>query len=143
MQERMADWSSKFGETLGLKILEVTGDTDFEEQTSIDALMDAADIICTTPEKFGITLLQLVLYIPSSKKSSTCIRHKLEDGFMSWMASPLQNSSSFVLSLFTVFIPDNLLKSKLHADSMTRRGHRRFFSEVRKHEQIQFKASWA
>ena len=45
----MADWRCKFEGTLGLKVLEVTGDTEVSETADLDA----ADIICTTPEKFG------------------------------------------------------------------------------------------
>ena len=48
-QERMVDWSAKFQKALGLKLLEVTGDTDLDELASLDVV----DILCTTPEKFG------------------------------------------------------------------------------------------
>ncbi|KAG7669274.1 putative DExH-box ATP-dependent RNA helicase DExH17 [Nannochloris sp. 'desiccata'] len=48
VQEKAAEWTQKFGRTLGLSIKEVTGDTDQEDLASIDS----ADIICTTPEKF-------------------------------------------------------------------------------------------
>ena len=56
-QERMADWTGKFHSTLGLNLLEVTGDTDAEEWAS----MDRTDIICTTPEKFGQTFSRNLL----------------------------------------------------------------------------------
>ena len=49
VQERVADWRCKFEGSLGLKVLEVTGDTEVSETADLDA----ADIICTTPEKFG------------------------------------------------------------------------------------------
>lgn len=45
----MVDWTSKFQQSLGLKLLEVTGDTDTDELASLDSV----DILCTTPEKFG------------------------------------------------------------------------------------------
>lgn len=44
------DWQLKFQTHLGLSIIELTGDTDIgDEQLNLDP----ADIICTTPEKFG------------------------------------------------------------------------------------------
>ena len=75
MQEKVTEWTAKFGRTLGLSIKEVTGkkespfppsrevfhcwrqnslfyfsagDTDQEDLATIDT----ADIVCTTPEKF-------------------------------------------------------------------------------------------
>lgn len=48
-QERVTDWSKKFGSILGVSIIEVSGDTEVDDAT----LLDVADVICTTPEKFG------------------------------------------------------------------------------------------
>ena len=45
----MTDWSAKFGGALDLSVMEVTGDTEISDP----AQLDAVDIICTTPEKFG------------------------------------------------------------------------------------------
>ena len=50
MQERVEDWKKRFGSSLGLSCRELTGDTD--AMTDAEHLA-AADIICTTPEKFG------------------------------------------------------------------------------------------
>jgi ATP-dependent DNA helicase HFM1/MER3 len=47
-QERVYDWAKRFG-SLGLVCRELTGDTDAADLTHITS----ADIICTTPEKFG------------------------------------------------------------------------------------------
>eukprot|EP00877_Chromochloris_zofingiensis_P003071 jgi/Chrzof1/12765/Cz07g06210.t1 len=46
VQERVADWGNRFG-LLGLLCMELSGDADAER-----ADLEAADIICTTPEKF-------------------------------------------------------------------------------------------
>ncbi|GAX85570.1 hypothetical protein CEUSTIGMA_g12985.t1 [Chlamydomonas eustigma] len=46
-QEKLQDWSSRFGIFLGLNCVELTGDTEPDP-----AQMESADIICTTPEKF-------------------------------------------------------------------------------------------
>lgn len=48
MQERLADWSSRFGAQLGLNCVEMTGDN---ANVSWSELAEA-DIILTTPEKF-------------------------------------------------------------------------------------------
>lgn len=40
--------STRFGASLGINCVELTGDTDLEP-----AEIEAADVICTTPEKFG------------------------------------------------------------------------------------------
>ena len=50
-RERLADWQKKFGSTLGLSVLELSGDV-----TPDLLLLKRADIIITTPEKWdGIT----------------------------------------------------------------------------------------
>lgn len=49
VQERVRDWSARMGSALGLSVREYTGDN--EEMVCSD--LDSADIICTTPEKFG------------------------------------------------------------------------------------------
>jgi len=47
----LADWQKKFGSTLGLSVLELSGDV-----TPDLLLLKKADIIITTPEKWdGIT----------------------------------------------------------------------------------------
>ncbi len=45
-QERTRDWDKRFGGALGLACRELTGDSEDI------ANLDAADIICITPEKF-------------------------------------------------------------------------------------------
>ena len=50
-RERLADWRRKLGETLGLTVVELTGDV-----TPDIALLKKSDVIITTPEKWdGIT----------------------------------------------------------------------------------------
>ncbi len=46
--ERLEDWQARFGSMLGLSCLELSGDSEPEP-----AQLEAADIITTTPEKFG------------------------------------------------------------------------------------------
>lgn len=48
VQEKAKDWSERLGSSLGIKCLELTGDTDPDA-----GALEAADVICTTPEKFG------------------------------------------------------------------------------------------
>lgn len=50
IQERQTDWQQRFGGTLGLRCVQLTGDVDDE---LMDEELEAADIICSTPEKFG------------------------------------------------------------------------------------------
>jgi replicative superfamily II helicase len=47
VQERHADWSARFG-PLGLSVVELSGDSGGEARE-----LEGADLICTTPEKFG------------------------------------------------------------------------------------------
>lgn len=47
VQERHQNWTERFG-PLGLSVVELSGDTDVEAHQ-----LDGADLICTTPEKFG------------------------------------------------------------------------------------------
>ena len=55
VQEKVKQWQQSFGSNLGLTCYELTGDTD-----AADGLqLDSADIICTTPEKFGRSSCQL------------------------------------------------------------------------------------
>jgi replicative superfamily II helicase len=49
VQERQTDWQARFGQVLGLKVVQLTGDDDSEGLEDLEA----ADIICSTPEKFG------------------------------------------------------------------------------------------
>ena len=57
VQEKVKQWQQSFGSKLGLTCCELTGDTD-----AADGLhLDNADIICTTPEKFGRSTCHLPL----------------------------------------------------------------------------------
>jgi hypothetical protein len=49
------DWSARFG-PLGLSVVELSGDSDPEPRE-----LEGADLICTTPEKFGARGLGLAL----------------------------------------------------------------------------------
>lgn len=49
----MENWQRRLGGTLGITCREMTGDVG-STASAIDDLQ-AADIICTTPEKFGVT----------------------------------------------------------------------------------------
>lgn len=49
VQEKVKQWQQTFGNRLGLTCSELTGDTDMADSLHLDS----ADIICTTPEKFG------------------------------------------------------------------------------------------
>ena len=49
VQEKVKQWQQTFGNKLGLTCSELTGDTDMADSLHLDN----ADIICTTPEKFG------------------------------------------------------------------------------------------
>lgn len=49
VQEKVKQWQQSFGEKLGLTCCEMTGDRDASDKVNLDA----ADVICTTPEKFG------------------------------------------------------------------------------------------
>ncbi len=46
----MKDWQQRLGCDLGIQIEELTGDTESTQDVS---RMESADVICTTPEKFG------------------------------------------------------------------------------------------
>lgn len=48
MCERQADWQARFGPA-GLRVVQLTGDDDTEGLEDVEG----ADIICSTPEKFG------------------------------------------------------------------------------------------
>ena len=56
VQEKVKQWQQSFGNKLGLTCCELTGDTDIAESLHLDN----ADIICTTPEKFGEILDQFL-----------------------------------------------------------------------------------
>jgi ATP-dependent DNA helicase HFM1/MER3 len=49
VQERQADWQRRFG-MLGLRCVQLTGDID---DANMEEELEGADIICSTPEKFG------------------------------------------------------------------------------------------
>ena len=49
LQEKTKAWQQSFGMQLALKVAELTGDVDSADA----ALLEDADIICTTPEKLG------------------------------------------------------------------------------------------
>lgn len=55
VQEKVKQWQQTFGSKLGLTCSELTGDTDMADNLHLDN----ADIICTTPEKFGMALTAL------------------------------------------------------------------------------------
>ena len=50
LQEKVKEWRQRLGCDLRLQIEELTGDTDSIPDVT---RMDSADVICTTPEKFG------------------------------------------------------------------------------------------
>ena len=50
MQEKVKEWQGRLGSNLGLQIEELTGDTDINQDAD---RAENADVICTTPEKFG------------------------------------------------------------------------------------------
>lgn len=43
------DWQARFGQVLGLKVVQLTGDDDTDGQEELES----GDVICSTPEKFG------------------------------------------------------------------------------------------
>lgn len=49
--EKFGEWKEKFEKQHNLKCLQLTGDTDFQVEKDLD-LIDNANIICTTPEKW-------------------------------------------------------------------------------------------
>eukprot|EP00775_Hariotina_reticulata_P011878 gene11878-12022_t len=49
VQEKQVDWADRYGSTLGLRVVELTSDADDD---SIQEQLEAADIVCSTPEKF-------------------------------------------------------------------------------------------
>jgi replicative superfamily II helicase len=55
VQERQADWQQRFGK-LGLRCVQLTGDVD---EDNLEDEIERADVICTTPEKFGECALLL------------------------------------------------------------------------------------
>ena len=57
VQERTQDWQRRFGQlNLSCKVKELTGDSSAADAQEIDD----ADIICTTPEKFGMVLIDWI-----------------------------------------------------------------------------------
>ena len=50
VQEKVKEWQGRLGSSLGLQIEELTGDTDINQDAG---RAENADVICTTPEKFG------------------------------------------------------------------------------------------
>ena len=50
MQEKVKEWQERLGSNLGLQIEELTGDTEIYQDAG---RAENADVICTTPEKFG------------------------------------------------------------------------------------------
>lgn len=51
-QEQVANWNKRFTGSLGVTCCEMTGDTDAVTDA---AKLSNAGIICTTPEKFGVS----------------------------------------------------------------------------------------
>ena len=58
-QERTQDWQRRFGAHLHLTCKELTADSSLTDAQEIDD----ADIICTTPEKFGAYPSQASLFV--------------------------------------------------------------------------------
>ena len=54
VQEKVKEWKHRLGSSLGLRIEELTGDSDSMQDIG---RTEDADIICTTPEKFGNIML--------------------------------------------------------------------------------------
>ena len=50
VQEKVKEWQHRLGSSLGLHVEELTGDSDSMQDIG---RTEDADIICTTPEKFG------------------------------------------------------------------------------------------
>ena len=72
MQERVLDWKNKLGSVLGLQIIEISGDSEVTDA----AALDAADVICTTPEKFGnVVLSSHLLYVCSKRNPLNSYSH--------------------------------------------------------------------
>ena len=57
VQEKVKQWQHSFGSKLGLTCCELTGDSDVADSLHLDN----ADIICTTPEKFGRSACWIML----------------------------------------------------------------------------------
>lgn len=70
VQEKVKQWQQTFGSKLGLTCCELTGDTDMADGLHLDN----ADIICTTPEKFGtISLRTCILVVCTVVAISICV----------------------------------------------------------------------
>ena len=54
VQEKVKEWQHRLGSSLGLRVEELTGDSDSLQDIG---RTEDADIICTTPEKFGKIML--------------------------------------------------------------------------------------
>ena len=54
VQEKVKEWQHRLGSSLGLRVEELTGDSDSLQDIG---RTEDADIICTTPEKFGNIML--------------------------------------------------------------------------------------
>ena len=50
-REKYTEWSEKFGKDLNLKCIELTGDTDNDDENDFSCV-ENANIICTTPVSF-------------------------------------------------------------------------------------------
>ncbi len=50
VQEKVKQWQERLGSNLGLLIAELTGDTESNQDAG---RAENANVICTTPEKFG------------------------------------------------------------------------------------------
>ena len=57
VQEKVKEWQHRLGSSLGLRVEELTGDSDSMQDIG---RTEDADIICTTPEKFGDIMLRCV-----------------------------------------------------------------------------------
>ncbi len=132
VQERMADWQGRFGRVLGLNCLEMSGDAEPDA-----AEMMAADLICTTPEKFGectkATPCRMVAI--SSQETANHIHTQQNPS-----ANAAFGSAESVRAVETLCFSMARLYFFVHADQMTRRskeaGGVNFFAEVRQFFQL-------
>ena len=99
MQEKTKAWQQSFGAHLNLSIVELTGDTDTVDFSSLSN----ADIICTTPEKLGKIacppLTVLTFWHQNLSATNTCLvladsitRRKIDQGGARFLAEVLPRS---------------------------------------------------
>ena len=64
--EKFSEWSEKFENDLNLKCIELTGDTDNDDENDL-SYVENANIICTTPVRFGLFFFKFNLRILNMK----------------------------------------------------------------------------